>query len=70
MQKKKNIKKHISKYMLTKHSNKKLLIYILCSLCFFMKIYTQTYEENSTQADMCLKRLKSRLFICGLFKST
>ena len=67
---KKNIKKHISKYTLTKHSNKKLLIYILCSLCLFMKIYTQTYEEKSTQADMCLKRLKSCLFICRLFKST
>ena len=35
-----------------------------------MKIYTQTYEEKSTQAGMCLKRLKSRLFIRRLFKST
>ena len=44
---KKVLKKHISKYKLTKHSNKKLLIYILCFLCFFKKIYMQTYEEKS-----------------------
>ena len=31
---KKNTKKHISKYALTKHSNKKLLIYILCPYAF------------------------------------
>ena len=43
-QKKKVLKKHISKYALTKHSNKKSLIYILCSLCFFMKIYMQACE--------------------------
>ena len=41
---KKILKKHIRNY----YSNKKLLIYILCSLYFFMKIYMQTYEEKGT----------------------
>ena len=34
----KKLKKHISKYTLTKHSNKRLLIYILCSLCFLREL--------------------------------
>ena len=28
----------------------------------FMKIYTQTYEEKSTLADICLKRLKKVVY--------
>ena len=35
---KKILKKHISKYTLTKHSNKRLLIYILRSLCFLREL--------------------------------
>ena len=35
---KKTPEKYISKYTLTKHSNKRLLIYILCSLCFLREL--------------------------------
>ena len=51
---KKILKKHINKYTLTKHSNKRLLFtFVLFMLfkriiSFFMKIYMQTYEEKST----------------------
>ena len=39
-------------------------------ISFFMKIYAQTYEEKSTQADMCLKRLKKVYSLVGFLKAS
>ena len=36
-------------------------------ISFFMKIYTQTYEEKITYANMCLKRLKKVVYLLAGF---